>query len=381
MTAPPVSSPNSPKVVCRVATIREAMGESQSGLARKLGVSRQALFLIESGRSVPSTSLALKLATTLRRPVEELFTLVDDDASAGRLNIHWATPPASPAGTRGVVARIGRRLVAHPLAPGDLEAADVVCDGPGGSPKRSVRALQPDDLHDTAAQRLFIAGCAPALGLLCRHLEKAGELLRASWIHATSARALAALGDKEIHVAGLHFPPNTSKEVASPVRGARGRHRLTFATWQQGLLVRRGDRLAPRTVAQLGARGIRLVRREAGASANRLLDAELRAAGIDVQERPALVARGHFGVAAAIALGAADVGVAAEHAAIAHDLDFVPLDQERFELTFDASFTRDPRYQRLGDVLSSQAFRTELQSLGGYDTKQTGSVPSPGGAT
>jgi putative molybdopterin biosynthesis protein len=95
-----------------------------------------------------------------------------------------------------------------------------------------------------------------------------------------------------------------------------------------------------------------------------------------LDEGQTLVARGHFGVGAAVAMGAADVGIAAQHAALAHDLAFVPLDEERFDLTFDAAFVHDPRYQRLGDVLASRAFRADLDTLGGYDTQITGTVPA-----
>ncbi|HEY0715779.1 MAG TPA: substrate-binding domain-containing protein [Polyangia bacterium] len=372
-------------LVCHVAAAREAAGETQAGLARKLGVSRQALSLVESGRSVPSTALALKLARALGKPVDELFVLRNESARPREISVIWAESETGQAETaitgRVLVGRIGRRLVGHPMRGTDLTAADGFATG-GRTPRRVQLMRAAEGLGEGPAvnarwpERLFVAGCAPALGLLCDHLEKSATPVRASWIHATTDRALAALSRKEVQVAGQHFPPGRATAV-KPARH-RATTTLTLATWRQGLLVRRGDRSAPRNVAQLGARGVRVARREAGASANRLLDAALGAAGIAKNVLPALIVRGHFGVGAAVALGAADVGVAAEHAAIAHDLDFVPLDEERFDLTFDAAFVHDPRYQRMGDLLASRAFRTELQNLGGYDTTTTGSVPAKG---
>jgi putative transcriptional regulator len=47
----------------------------QSELAAKLGVSRQTIHAIESGKFVPSTLLALKLAQVFEIPVEEIFRL------------------------------------------------------------------------------------------------------------------------------------------------------------------------------------------------------------------------------------------------------------------------------------------------------------------
>ena len=119
---------------------------------------------------------------------------------------------------------------------------------------------------------------------------------------------------------------------------------------------------------------MRLVRREAGASANRLLDRSLESSGVRLPHKT-LEARGHFGVAQAVAMGAADVGVAAEHAAMAHGLGFIPLDEERFDLVFEATLAADPRIVRLGEVLASRAFRDDLASLGGYDTSSTGDRP------
>ena len=48
-------------------------------LAEKLAVSRQTIISIETGKYIPSTVLALKLAKALRKPVEELFILEKND--------------------------------------------------------------------------------------------------------------------------------------------------------------------------------------------------------------------------------------------------------------------------------------------------------------
>jgi len=48
---------------------------SQEALADAVGVSRQTIISIEKGGYAPSTFLALKLARTLGKTVEELFYL------------------------------------------------------------------------------------------------------------------------------------------------------------------------------------------------------------------------------------------------------------------------------------------------------------------
>ena len=52
---------------------------TQAELAEIIGVSRQTINTIESNRYVPSTVLALKIARVFNKPVEEIFTLDDED--------------------------------------------------------------------------------------------------------------------------------------------------------------------------------------------------------------------------------------------------------------------------------------------------------------
>jgi len=52
---------------------------TQEELAQRIGVSRQSINAIESGRYVPSTVLALKMAQVFGKPVEEIFFLEESD--------------------------------------------------------------------------------------------------------------------------------------------------------------------------------------------------------------------------------------------------------------------------------------------------------------
>ncbi len=51
----------------------------QSELAEQLGVTRQTIHAVENGKFVPSTLLAMKMATLLDTKVEELFELEESD--------------------------------------------------------------------------------------------------------------------------------------------------------------------------------------------------------------------------------------------------------------------------------------------------------------
>ena len=61
----------------RVARAEERMTQQQ--LADAVGVSRQTINAIESGKFVPSTVLALKIAQNFGKSVEEIFQLEEED--------------------------------------------------------------------------------------------------------------------------------------------------------------------------------------------------------------------------------------------------------------------------------------------------------------
>jgi putative transcriptional regulator len=63
----------------RLKVARAEMDLTQEELARRVGVSRQSINAIESGRYVPSTVLALKMAQVFGKPVEEIFFLEETD--------------------------------------------------------------------------------------------------------------------------------------------------------------------------------------------------------------------------------------------------------------------------------------------------------------
>jgi putative transcriptional regulator len=62
-----------------VNSVRSLRGErrwSQAQLAHELGVSRQTVNAIETGRFDPSLPLALRIAELFQKPVEEIFQQV-----------------------------------------------------------------------------------------------------------------------------------------------------------------------------------------------------------------------------------------------------------------------------------------------------------------
>ena len=217
-------------------------------------------------------------------------------------------------------------------------------------------------------------GCAPALGLLASRLAATARPVDLAWVNGTSTAALDALEAREVHLAGIHLRDARTGRFNLPAverRFARRKMMLVnFAAWQQGLVVAKGNPLKLCTIADLGRPKLRLAGREPGAGATKLL-AQLSKGN---PPTAAMVLHGHLEVAQAVASGSADAGIAIGGAALAWGLDFVPLVAERFDLVFHQQLAADPRIERVIDELSSPSFRRELDSLGGYDSQQSGQV-------
>jgi len=63
----------------RIKVERAELNLTQEQLANKIGVSRQTINSIEKNRYVPSTILALRLSELFNKPVNDFFTLEQED--------------------------------------------------------------------------------------------------------------------------------------------------------------------------------------------------------------------------------------------------------------------------------------------------------------
>ena len=63
----------------RLKVARAEIDLTQEELAKRIGVSRQTINAVESGRYVPSTVLALKMSQVFGKSVEEIFFLEETD--------------------------------------------------------------------------------------------------------------------------------------------------------------------------------------------------------------------------------------------------------------------------------------------------------------
>ena len=81
---------------------------------------------------------------------------------------------------------------------------------------------------------------------------------------------------------------------------------------------------------------------------------------------------GHLAVAATVASGSADVGIGVKAAAVATGLDFLPIEEERYDLVIPNHFLSDDPVQALLDLLRRPVLHRRVESLGGYDVSNMG---------
>jgi molybdopterin molybdotransferase/putative molybdopterin biosynthesis protein len=350
----------------RLRSARQARGLSQGQLARMAQISRQAVSAIEAGLSDPSLRVALTLSRALGLTVEDLFgPAMPEPAVPVR-----ALAPLGGEGSRVSLAPIGEALVALPQAGASITKAGFAPAGGRVSGPEEVVPLGP--LRPT----LLVAGCDPALPLLELPLSLLDPPVEFLWWPCASQEALSLAAAGLVHVAGAHLRDRSGDYNTSAAGELlrEGAEVIGFSSWREGLVLRPEHAAQVGDVAGVVSAGLRLVNREPGSEARRVLDRELASLGASGPDLTGydITAAGHLEVAAAIAAGLADAGVASEPAALAYDLSFVPLTSERFDLIIPASMTGMRETQALMRVLSSPWLLSQLASLPGYDVTQCG---------
>lgn len=375
------------RVENRVRAARVERSLSQRELAEAVGLTRQAMYSIESSRYLPNVTIALRLAAVLGRRVEDLFGL---EPAGAILEGELLGAPGRPASTRAKVWSMGERTLVLPmtaLGAGLTYAtpADGLIMGPapraGGSTRLARVRVQLLQDARFVRQQVVVAGCDPAIQLvgerLRQHREPAALL---GWPMGSTA-AVETLKRGEVHVAGLHVVDPDSGEANLPfVRrhlADRAVALVTFASWEAGLLLRQGNPKAIRGLHDLARKDVRLVNREEGSGARLLLDQRLEAEGIEPAQVRGYrdVVLSHLDVGRRVAEGTADAGVGVEAIARLFGLGFMPLQTERYDLVIPTAFLTDhPGVKRLLEALVSREVRAEIEALGGYSTRDTGKV-------
>ena len=361
-------------ITCKVKQFRLARGWSQEKLAEEIDVRRQAIYDIESGRYLPNTAIALRLARIFECRVEDLFAEQDPGNTRPVHVINGQRAPSS----RLALGMVRDRLVGISLQGPEsvgfgLRPADGVLTPDG----KSAQIFSPSNCFDKA---LILMGCDPAFEILAHYVSRIAPDARVHCRFASTHRALNALAEGLTHVAGIHLH-NTGKTESNVVlagqklAGVRGSI-LGFSLLEEGLMVARGNPLGIRSVADLARPMVRFVNREPGAALRILLDDCLQRAGVNTTTISGYrnEVTSHREGAYRVACNVADAALGLRAIAEAFSLDFVPIAAVRCDLVIPGDLIGHPTVKILLDVLQSAALRREIDAIPGYEAAVTGKI-------
>ena len=361
-----------------LAYYREKRGLSAIELAKKIAVSRQTIYAIETGTYAPNTAIALKLAQVLEVRVEDLFRLEYEDATAAveTAELMPSNDEAQP-GVPVQICEVENRLVAMlptPVIWGLPPADAVLIEASKRGGKAKVQLFNNEE--KMFRKRLLIAGCDPGISVLLRQLQREG--VEAVAISRNSSQALDLLDKSMVHVAGSHLKDDATGESNLPTikrQFPKGSVAVvSYAFWEEGLVIARGNPKGIRGIADIARKDIMIVNREPGSGIRLMLDSHLKKHGIPASDVNGYetIAPGHLPAAWQVKTGMVDCCLATKTAACVFGLDFISLERERYDLVIRNNNMSHPGVQILLDILGRSAFRRELEGLGGYDTHIAG---------
>jgi putative molybdopterin biosynthesis protein len=297
----------------------------------------------------------------------------------------------SPAGdddfVRVAVGRVGKRILASPLARGagvitSLARADGLALLPRGSqgmPAGSDLEVRLYRSYEEIESTIFATGSHDiTLDILAQFLYGAKRRLIAA--NVGSIAGLVALSRHEAHLAGAHLLdpktgeynlPYVSQYLADiPVRI------ISLVGRSQGLLIRKGNPKRIQSLGDLTREDVKFVNRQRGAGTRLLLDYQLEKLDISKESIQGYQHQEftHLSVGAAIASGRADCGMGIAAVTQSLDLDFIPLVEERYDLIIPEEYVGYSLLEPLFEVLEDNEFRKMVAALPGYDTTPMGEL-------
>jgi len=287
------------------------------------------------------------------------------------------------------MGKVADKLIASPLNRGSgvvssFMKADGILEIPQGTEgyeagtEVSVKLLRP--LQELERTLVVIGSHDPLLDEVANFLHLSDSKLYMSSSHVGSMGGIMAVRRGETHMAGIHLLDekegsyNTSFIKKYFPNG--GASLIECVGRSQGLMLAKGNPRGIASVRDLIGEGLRYVNRQKGSGTRILLDYLLEKENIHPEniygyEREEFT---HTSVATQIAAGTADAGLGIYSAAKLYDLDFLPICIEQYDLLIPDFAWETPMVQKILLILQSEAFKSKLEELGGYEIGQPGRI-------
>ena len=291
---------------------------------------------------------------------------LSQEIAAGR----WSEGEPLP-GVRQVAREVGCSAGTAARAYGALRDSGVLAGSPRSRFVVAVGGRARAARWSGGSEALRLAGSDdPALDLLIRAAK--GVVVVPG--PRGSVNGIVQLSRGTADATALHLFDTASGRWNDPfARGALGGEQVQLVhLWrrEQGLVVARGNPHGVTGVADL--KGRRIAWRPPGTGSRLLLERLMLTAGCEPQPELGEPAESHLAIAAAVATGAADAGLAVRAVAESAGLDWVPVVTEPFELAIETASgaAAEPLLAALGD----SAVQARLAALPGYDLSMSGEM-------
>lgn len=211
-----------------------------------------------------------------------------------------------------------------------------------------------------------------ALEGVAEHLQKHVMLLS---LPVGSLDGLVNLRQGLCQISGSHLLDETGEYNRPFIRHLfpdRDVEMVTLAYRTQGLMLAAGNPKGIKKVSDIAQPNVRFVNRNAGSGTRLWLDTELHRLKIPVETINGYdkTVKTHSEAALLIEIGKADAALGLQAAAHQHGLDFIALFEERYDLVLPRE--NEKTLSPVLDYLQTAAFRTDLNSLTGYNSSHSG---------
>ena len=211
-----------------------------------------------------------------------------------------------------------------------------------------------------------------ALEEIAEHLNKHVTLLS---MPVGSLDGLVNLRQGLCQISGAHILDETGEYNTPTVRHLfpdRNVELVTLAYRTQGLIVASGNPKGIKNISDLAREDIKFINRNSGSGTRIWFDSELKKLKIvpDQISGYAESVKTHSEAALAVSTNLADVALGLQAAAKQHELGFIPLFEERYDLILPRE--NEKVLSPLLDYLQTSAFRSSLGRLVGYNPAHSG---------
>ena len=250
--------------------------------------------------------------------------------------------------------------------------------------EHSTRPVKNIDTHSTLLTpdkdeipELIISGQDVVLDILANYLQQEGVNTARTYLN--SFEGLLSLYQSNIHVSACHlfdgFDYNTSF-VRSLMPGIPA-VLINISYRTQGFYVQKDNPKGIKGWSDLGREDISVLNRRVGSSARILMDTQLKRMGIAASTVKGYdkIMKSHLTMAAAVANGEADLAIGTERISRQMEgIDFIPLQEERFDLVIRKEMMSSQQVMALLKILRSPEFRKEISHFSGNDYRDLGKI-------